>query len=72
MPQELGYQANRGVVGQDGLAVMRWDFGLMVNGFVSAGEVPPNRTSPTEWANLHRIWDISGAVDAASTGFLQP
>ncbi len=33
---ELHHPADRGVVGQDGLVVMRWDFRFMVTGFVTS------------------------------------
>ena len=35
MPNNLAHETIRGVVGQDGLVVMRWDFPLMVYGFVT-------------------------------------
>ena len=42
--------------GQDGLVVMRWDFWLSVNGFLTTCVLhrrsTPNRTSQMEWADI--------------------
>ena len=45
-PHEWDHPVNRGVVGQDGLVVMRWDFRLMVSGFVT-GSVLQAKYFPT-------------------------
>ncbi len=56
MPYRTISWTNGWSAGQDGLVVMRWDIWLKINGFVTGCVLrrrnTPNRTSPTEWADI--------------------